>query len=260
MIRATSVLPAGSWTGTVADIVLLDFEARHRRRLAMSGRGGVSFLLDLPIAMALHPGDGLVLEDGRIVAVEAATERLVDVSADSAPRLARIAWHIGCRYLPTQFLGDHLRIRPDSELEAFLAGLGATLLRLDAPFDPETAPHVDFDPWSSFWQGFDGKTFDDPAVDSSRFAQGGGSAEAGERAEGWSSFYRTGPAFSKAHGQSFSTGRASGGRTRQSHAWSESHAQSSGQQHTGPGRHDGARRTRGEGGDPNSDDPSSQQS
>ncbi len=137
MIRALSVSPAGSWSGAPADTVVLDFDARHRRRIAMAGKGGTFFLLDLPEAVALRHGDGLVLEDGRIVAVEAEAEALVEVSAQDAAHLVRIAWHLGNRHLPTQLLGDRLRIRRDHVIEAMLAGLGAIVTPLAAPFDPE---------------------------------------------------------------------------------------------------------------------------
>ena len=42
---------------------LLDFDERHRRRMAMTGTRGLEFLLDLENAVALRGGDALVLED-----------------------------------------------------------------------------------------------------------------------------------------------------------------------------------------------------
>ena len=82
MLRATEVRAAGSWeTGTARDCVVLDFDARHRRRIAMRGQGGLDFLLDLPEAVALADGDGLLLEDGGFVSVKAAPERLIEVRA-----------------------------------------------------------------------------------------------------------------------------------------------------------------------------------
>ena len=66
MIRATQVKPQHRWTGTPADTVVLDFEDRHRRRVAMTGTRGLAFLLDLENAVALRGGDALVLEDGRL--------------------------------------------------------------------------------------------------------------------------------------------------------------------------------------------------
>ncbi len=137
MIRAVSVYPAGLWSKKPVDTVVLDFDARHRRRVAMSARGGLSFLLDLPGAVALGHGDGLLLEDGRIVAVEAAPEALVEITAQDQAHLVRIAWHLGNRHLPTQLLGDRLRIRRDHVIETMLIGLGALVTPIDAAFNPE---------------------------------------------------------------------------------------------------------------------------
>jgi len=231
MIRATTILPAGSWTGAVADTVLLDYEARRRGRLAMSAKGGVSFLLDLPMPVGLRDGDALLLEDGRIIAVEAAREPLIEVSASSLPKLVRIVWHIGNRQLATQMMGDHLRIRPDPLVEAKLAELGAILHRIEAPFDPESAPQDDDNPWAGFWQSFAGQPF------SPGFEQ----ADGHSHSEGRGFFHRHGPTFAEAHGHAFSAGRS-----RQSHSWSESHARSPGHQRRDPGE------TR----EPDPDDPS----
>jgi urease accessory protein len=137
MIRATTVRPAGAWQRPAADTVILDHDNRHRRRLAMRGEGGLDFLLDLAEAATLHDGDGLTLEDGRIVAVRAAAELLTEVRATDPAHLIRIAWHLGNRHLPTQLAGDRLLIRRDHVIEEMLTGLGATIIHVEAPFDPE---------------------------------------------------------------------------------------------------------------------------
>jgi urease accessory protein len=137
MIRATVVLPVGSWSGAPADTVLLDFEARHRRRVAMSAKGGICFLLDLPIAAALRHGDGLLLEDGRIIVVEAADEPLAEITAADPAALAKLAWHLGSQQIPVEFLATHLRIRRDALVEAALVERGARIASVRAPFDPE---------------------------------------------------------------------------------------------------------------------------
>ncbi|HWJ74937.1 MAG TPA: urease accessory protein UreE [Kaistia sp.] len=137
MIRAISVYPAGLWSKAASDAVLLDFDARHRRRVTMSAKGGTSFLLDLPGAVALRHGDGLLLEDGRIIAVEAAPETLAEVTARDPAHLVRIAWHLGNRHLPTELLGTRLRIRRDHVIEAMLEGLGAVVKPVEAAFNPE---------------------------------------------------------------------------------------------------------------------------
>lgn len=137
MIRATKVLGFDGWSHEAADTVVLDHDDRHRRRLAMKGEGGLAFLLDLAEATALRDGDGLVLEDGRIVAVRAAPEPLTEVTAADAAHLIRLAWHLGNRHLPSQLAGDRLLIRRDHVIEAMLEGLGATLRPVEAPFEPE---------------------------------------------------------------------------------------------------------------------------
>ena len=61
MIRAETVIARGDWTGRPADTVVLDYDDRHRRRITMQGVGGLSFLLDLPEAVALRSGDAIRL-------------------------------------------------------------------------------------------------------------------------------------------------------------------------------------------------------
>lgn len=142
MLRATTVLPRGTVSpDTVADRVLLDAADRHRRRVAMTGEAGTAFLLDLPEATRLLDGDGLLLDDGRVVLVAARPEALVEVAAAPAA-LARLAWHIGNRHTEVQIVGDRLRIRRDHVLEDMLRGLGATLTPIDAAFDPESGAYA----------------------------------------------------------------------------------------------------------------------
>jgi urease accessory protein len=131
------VKAVGEWPGKPADTVLLDYDDRHRRRIAMTAEGGLQFLLDLPEAVALRHGDGLVLEDGRIVAVAAKPEPLLEVRAPDAHHLARLAWHIGNRHIPAAIEAGRILIRPDHVIAAMLAGLGAAVSAIEAPFDPE---------------------------------------------------------------------------------------------------------------------------
>ena len=145
-MRAHAVLPAGTWSAAPADRVLIDFDRRHRRRIQLATEAGADLLLDLPQAARLRGGDGLQLDDGRIVVVEARPEPLLDIHAHDAAGLVRIAWHLGNRHLPVQMMGDHIRIRADHVIADMVRGLGGHVHELDAPFDPEpgayaAAPH-----------------------------------------------------------------------------------------------------------------------
>ncbi|RAI60756.1 urease accessory protein UreE [Roseicella frigidaeris] len=136
--RATQVLPQGGWVErTAKHVVTLDFDDRFRRRRRYAAEDGFAFLLDLDTAVALRDGDGLLLEEGGVILVRAAPEPLVEVRAATPERLLRFAWHLGNRHLPTEIQAERLLIRDDHVITAMLRGLGATLRRVDAPFNPE---------------------------------------------------------------------------------------------------------------------------
>jgi urease accessory protein len=137
MIRATQVHAQHRWTVAPADTVVLDFDDRHRRRMAMTGTRGLAFLLDLENAVALRGGDALVLDDGRLIEVVAAPEPLIEIRGTDPHHLVRVAWHLGNRHLPTQIMPKGLRIRRDHVVEAMVKGLGARIIEIEAPFDPE---------------------------------------------------------------------------------------------------------------------------
>ena len=136
--RASRVARAATWPAACAiDRVTLDADERHRRRIVLTGERGTRFLLDLADATALRDGDGLVLDDGAIIAVIAKPEPVVEIAAPDAAALARLAWHLGNRHSEVQLVGDRLRIRRDHVLEEMLVGLGARLTPMEAPFEPE---------------------------------------------------------------------------------------------------------------------------
>lgn len=143
MRRASNVRPAGQWETTAAiDRVVLDADQRSRRRLVLTGTQGGRFLLDLRAPVAIRDGDGLELDDGGFVQVAGKPEPLLHVEAPDAPRLARLAWHLGNRHAPVQFVGGALRIQRDDVLAAMLEGLGARVTAIEAPFEPEPGAYV----------------------------------------------------------------------------------------------------------------------
>jgi urease accessory protein len=143
MIRATQVRSPHRWNEPPADTVVLDFDDRHRRRMAMTGTRGFEFLLDLENATVLRGGDALVLDDDRLIEVVAAPEPLAEIRGADPQHLVRIAWHLGNRHLPTQITARGLRIRRDHVIEAMVKGLGARVIEIEAPFDPEGGAYAD---------------------------------------------------------------------------------------------------------------------
>ncbi len=142
MLRAIEVIAKGDWKADPADTVVLDFDDRHRRRVTMEAVKGLSFLLDLPEAVALRTGDAVKLEDGRLVEVISASEPLSEVRAENPEHLLRLAWHLGSRHLPVQIAQGRLRIRRDPALTAMIEGLGGKTRPIEAAFDPEGGAYL----------------------------------------------------------------------------------------------------------------------
>jgi len=138
LTRVTEILRAGHWEPrTACDSLNLTYDERHRRRMQYVAVGGTTFLLDLPRATVLRAGDGLKLDDGRIVRVDTAPEALMEVTAADDATLIRLAWHIGNRHLAAQLETVRIVLRDDHVIASMLVGLGATVRAFQGPFSPE---------------------------------------------------------------------------------------------------------------------------
>lgn len=140
--RATKILAAGSWAPAgVSDEITLDYDRRHRRRLRFVTASGGEILLDLAEAVHIRDGDAMVLEDGTCIAVRAAPEKLLEITARDADSLARLAWHLGNRHLSVQFLPGRLRVLHDHVIAEMISCLGGEVTEISAPFDPESGAY-----------------------------------------------------------------------------------------------------------------------
>lgn len=122
--------------------LVLDFDARTKSRLRTRLASGEEVGLFLPRGTILRGGAKLQSQDGRIVAVVAAPEALVEARCGTATELTRAAYHLGNRHVAVQVLEGALRIQQDHVLEHMLEGLGVALERLDAPFEPEAGAYA----------------------------------------------------------------------------------------------------------------------
>ncbi len=124
-------------------VIELDHDMRNRRRAVYRPLTGLPLLLDMERVVHLRSGDRLVLDDGSRVAITAAPERLIEITAPDLHALVRIAWHLGNRHLPTQLAHGRLLIRYDHVIAEMVAGLGGAWRAIDAPFDPEGGAYSD---------------------------------------------------------------------------------------------------------------------
>jgi urease accessory protein len=141
--RVTKVLPPSQWDSRrEIDLVVLDYEGRHRRRILMRGVGGHEALLDLDVARHLRDGAGLELQDGHVMRVVAAPEKLLAVRAADPLALMRLAWHLGNRHLAAAIGPDRILIRADHVIAEMVRGLGGSVEEVEAPFDPESGAYA----------------------------------------------------------------------------------------------------------------------
>ncbi len=159
MLRATSIVRKPAVKAEhVSDSVTLDHERRHCRRIALKSDAGVRFLLDLEKACVLDDGDALGLEDGRLVLVKAAAQRLLEIRAENPLRLLRVVWHVGNRHTPAEITADAVYIEDDHVLAAMVRAQGCSVLSVLRPFRPERGAyhgghaHGDHDPQAQHGQ------------------------------------------------------------------------------------------------------------
>lgn len=140
MLRATTLVrKAAIRADAVVDFVTLDHAARQSLPEILTGEGGLSFAPALEKAAALEDGDGLRLEDGRLVAVRAAAEALLEVRAGNPVRLLRLAWQLGGSHVPAEIGADVLYVpRGAAEL---VRGQGCSASPVTRAFRPERAAH-----------------------------------------------------------------------------------------------------------------------
>ncbi|UCE32000.1 MAG: urease accessory protein UreE [Burkholderiales bacterium] len=125
----------------VAGTLELSFAERERSRFRARLRSGEEIGIDLAPGTLIRHGARLQLDDGRIIAVEAASEALLEVRADDGAQLARLAYHIGNRHVPLQVGDGWLRLLPDHVLRAMIEGLGGRVRELRARFEPEAGAY-----------------------------------------------------------------------------------------------------------------------
>jgi urease accessory protein len=142
------VLPAGlpllerlEPAGAPADRVLrLPFDARSRSRLRARLEDGTEVGLVLPRGSVLRHG-AVVSGAGLRVRIEAAQEDVLEVRCPSPLALLRAAYHLGNRHVPVQVEPERLLLGYDAVLSDMLVGLGASVRRTWAPFEPEAGAY-----------------------------------------------------------------------------------------------------------------------
>lgn len=133
-----SVLPAEHAEGrTTADTLLLDHEQRRLPRGTFKAIRGTVVEIALPDAQRLRAGDVLQVDDGSLIEIVAKPEPLLEVRAADSSALARLAWLLGDHHIPVEIHERRLRLHRSDAARALLQPLGARLIDIEGPFEPE---------------------------------------------------------------------------------------------------------------------------
>jgi urease accessory protein len=121
--------------------LVLPFDLRIRSRLRTRVASGEEAVLKTERGAVLRGGEFLKSEDGRVVRVSAAPEKVMHITCADQFELTRAAYHLGNRHVPVQIGDGFLRIAADHVLCDMLLGLGAKVKEMEAPFEPESGAY-----------------------------------------------------------------------------------------------------------------------
>lgn len=124
------------------DVTLtLPFELRQKSRLRVTLDDGRDAGLVLSRGQILRGGDCLGADDGTVVSIRAADERVTTLTHENPEEIARAAYHLGNRHVALQVGKDWLRYLEDYVLDEMVESLGMIIKHELAPFEPESGAY-----------------------------------------------------------------------------------------------------------------------
>lgn len=119
----------------------LTFDTRCKSRLRTQLASGEECGLFLERGTVLRGGDKLLANDGRVVEVVAAPEKLMEAVSGEMLLIAKAAYHLGNRHVAVHLLPGKLRFTTDHVLGEMVRGLGLPVAEIEAPFEPESGAY-----------------------------------------------------------------------------------------------------------------------
>ena len=119
----------------------LPFDLRQKSRFKAELDQGIEVGLQLARGSMLRGGDLLEAEDGKIILIKAADEKVSSVETSDNHLMSRACYHLGNRHVPLQIGEGWLRYAHDHVLDDMLKGLGLQAQCIEAPFEPESGAY-----------------------------------------------------------------------------------------------------------------------
>lgn len=145
MLRAEARLStedAQALADTALPELRLPYLERSKSRLRAQLDDGREIGIFLARGSSLREGDVLVCDNTQLVRVRAAAEDVMLLRAPDAFTLLRAAYHLGNRHMPIELGIDCLKLEFDAVLADMVRGLGLTVTRVQAPFEPESGAYA----------------------------------------------------------------------------------------------------------------------
>ena len=128
MLTINKVLPRGQGLSAVLikrlPTVSIDWDVRQKSRFDATDSDGRTLGVFLPRGTVVRGGDVLVAEDGSMIAVQAAGQPVMTVTAcpshGTPLDLLRAAYHLGNRHVQLEVRTDRLQLEPDHVLADML--------------------------------------------------------------------------------------------------------------------------------------------
>ncbi len=123
-------------------VVVLTHEQRERGRLKLTSKTGEEVRVFLERGKALHVGEYLKTECGKVIQVEGAMEAVAHASCEDWHTFARACYHLGNRHTKIEVGERWLRIKPDHVLEDMLHQIGLIVTHETSVFKPESGAYA----------------------------------------------------------------------------------------------------------------------
>lgn len=124
-----------------SDKLELAFDTRCKSRLRTQLASGEDCGLFLDRGTVLRGGDKLLANNGRVVEVVAATEKLMEAVSGDPLLISKAAYHLGNRHVAVELKPGKLRFVADHVLGEMVRGLGLKVAEIEAAFEPESGAY-----------------------------------------------------------------------------------------------------------------------
>ena len=128
---------------TPSDTLTLDYARRRMSRQRVTLDSGEDVALLLPRGTILSDGALLRGDDGRLVVVRAAKERVSRVQSTDLLLLTRVTYHLGNRHVPLEIRSGVVSYAHDHVLDELVRHLGLAPEFEVAPFEPEQGAYAE---------------------------------------------------------------------------------------------------------------------